>query len=156
MIIRGNRKRSMNNHKGFTLVEAVIVICIIVIVASIAVPRFQKMAINGNLKAAARDIMGDFSYMRGRALSENQNFSIVFNQAQNNYTVPGVANPKTPAYFAGDIRITGVSVGTITFQTRGTISPPGQNTITLANGLGSTATITVLTAGRIYVQYALH
>ena len=133
----------MKNHNGLTLVEAIVVIAIIATVASIAVPQFQKMAINGNLKAAARDIMGDFSYMRERALSENQNFSIVFNQDQNNYTVPGIANPKTPATSAADIKITGVTFtnggSTLTFQTRGTISPAGTNSITLTNGLGSSS-----------------
>jgi prepilin-type N-terminal cleavage/methylation domain-containing protein len=160
MIIRGNRKRSMKNQKGFTLMEALITISIIIIVSTIAVPQFQRMARNGNLKAAARDIMGDFANMRERAISENQNFSIVFNQAHNNYTVPGIATPKSPATIAGDTKITNITFpgggSTLTFQTRGTILPTGTNKITLTNGLGSTATIYVLTAGRIYVQYALN
>jgi Tfp pilus assembly protein FimT len=128
-------------------------------VAAIAVPQFQKMARNGNLKAAAKDLIGDFSSMRERAISTNTNLSIVFDTEQNRYTVPGLAT-KTPTYFSNDINITGVNLtnggATLTFQTRGTISPPGTNTITLTNGLGSTATITLLTAGRIYVQYNLY
>jgi type II secretory pathway pseudopilin PulG len=157
MIENGREKGNKNHQKGFTLIEGVIVILILIIVAAIAVPQFQKMAINGNLKAAAKDIMSDFATVRERAISENQNYSIVFDQSNNRYTVVGLANPKTPAYFASDIRITGVSFGTspLIFQTRGTISPPGTNTITLTNGRGSTATITVITAGRIYVQYSL-
>jgi len=154
----------MRTQKGMTLIETLIVFCIIAIVAAIAIPQFRKMAINGDLQAAAKDIMGDFSYMRERAMSENANYipanySIVFNQAGNSYTVPGLANPKTPKYFSSDINITGVNFPgggtTLTFQNRGTISPPGTNIITLTNVRGSTATITVLTAGRIYVQYAL-
>jgi Tfp pilus assembly protein FimT len=160
MIIRGNRKKSMKSQKGFTLMEALITISIIIIVTTIAVPQFQRMARNGNLRAAARDITGDFANMRERAISENQNFSIVFDQAHNNYTVPGIATPKSPATIAGEISITGVTFAnggsTLTFRTRGTISPTGTNTITLANGLGSTATITLLTAGKIYVQFNLH
>jgi len=149
----------MRSQKGFTLLECVIVITLIVIVAAIAAPQFQKMAVNGNLKAAARDIMGDFSYIRQRAMSENTSLSIGFDTSHNRYTVPGVANPKTPTSFSSDINITVVNFtdhGTnLRFETRGTISPPGPNTITLTNGRGSTATITVLIAGRIYVQYDL-
>jgi hypothetical protein len=119
------------------------------------------MAINGNLKAAARDIMGDFSYMRQRAISENTSLSIFFDTTHNRYTVPYPGGTvKTPAYFSNDINITGVNFATggttLKFDTRGTISPTGTNILTLTNGRGSTATITVLTAGRIYVQYALH
>lgn len=147
----------MNKHKGFTLVEGVIVISIIAIVAAIAIPQFRKMAINGNLKAATKDMVSDFSNIRERAISENTSLAIVFDTTHNRYTVPGLVNPKTPTYFASDISITGTSFGTtLNFQTRGTTSPPGDKTITLTNGLGSTATITVGTAGRIYVSYALH
>ena len=147
----------MNDRKGFTIFEAVIVICIIATVVAIAIPPFRKMGINGDLKAAAKDMISDFSYMRVRAISENQNYSIAFDPVNNNYTVPGVANPKTPAYFASDIMISGTSFGSIlTFQTRGTTSPPGDKTLTLINGLGSTATITIGTVGRIYVSYAFN
>jgi len=147
----------MAKQKGFTIIENVIVICIIAIVVAIAIPPYRKMGINGNLKAAARDMMSDFSFMRERAKSENQNFSIAFHQDNNNYAVPGVANPKSPAYFSRDITITGTNFGaTLTFQTRGTTSPPGDKTITLANGLGSTATITIGTVGRIYVSYTFN
>ncbi len=143
----------MSNHKGFTLVETFVVISILVISVTIAIPQFQRMAQNGNLRAAAKDIMGDFANMRGRAMAENANYAIVFDLANNNYTIPGQANPKTPRSFAGDITITAISATTLTFQTRGTIAPLGNKTLTLTNGRGSTATITVTTAGRIYVEY---
>ena len=157
MMRRIDEKRIMNFQRGFTLVEGIMVFAIIAIAAAIAVPQFRKMAINGNLKAAAKDIVSDFASVREMALSQNQNYSIVFDQSNNRYTVPGLANPKSPAYFASDIRITSVSFGTnpLVFQTRGTTSPPGDKTISLTNGRGSTATITIGTAGRIYVQYSL-
>jgi prepilin-type N-terminal cleavage/methylation domain-containing protein len=143
----------MKSQKGFTLVETFVVIAILVISVTVAVPQFQRMAQNGNLRAAAKDIMGDFANMRGRAMAENSSYAIVFDQANNSYTIPGQANPKTPSSFAGDIAITAVSATTLTFQTRGTITPPVEKTLTLTNGRGSTATITITTAGRIHVQY---
>ena len=157
-MIERKRKESMRSQRGFSLLEAVIVFCLIAMVVAIAAPRVQKMTRNGDLKAAARDMMGDFSYIRERAISENTNLSISFDTSHTTYTLPGVASPKSSKSFAPDITM-GVSfvggVTALTFQTRGTISPPGTNSITLTNGLGSTATIYTLTAGRIYVQYAL-
>jgi prepilin-type N-terminal cleavage/methylation domain-containing protein len=48
-----DRKGRMDRQKGVTLLETLIVIIILIVVAAIAVPGFRKMAINGNLKAAA-------------------------------------------------------------------------------------------------------
>jgi len=156
MMERESRKGRMKNKKGFTILEGVIVITIIVTVAVIAIPQFRKMAINGNLKAATKDIISDFSSLRARAISESQNFSVVFDIDNNNYTVPGLPDAKTPAYFGDDIRIINMNFGQIiTFQTRGTTAPPMDKTLTLTNGLGSMASITIGTTGRMYVQYAL-
>ena len=73
----------MRGQKGFTFIETLMVFVIIAIVAAVAIPQFRKMAVNGNLKAAAKDIMGDFSYLRERAVSENTSFAIAFNQGNN-------------------------------------------------------------------------
>ncbi len=157
MIGSMDKKGRMDSQKGVTLLETLMVIIILIVVAAIAVPGFRKMATNGNLKAAAKDIMSDFASARERAISENVNYSIVFDQGNNRYTVTGLTNPKSPAHVASDISISAVSFGTspLVFQARGTTSPPGDKTISLANGRGSTATITLGTAGRIYVQYNL-
>jgi Tfp pilus assembly protein FimT len=134
----------MRTQKGISLLEVVIVFCLNAIVVAIAAPKFQKMTRNSDLKAAARDIMGDFSYIRERPISENTNLSSAFDPNHTTYTVPGMANAKSPKSFASDITM-GVSFThhstTVTFQTRGTISPPGTNSIPLTNGLGSTASI---------------
>jgi len=162
----------MRSQKGFTLLEAVIVIALIIIVAAIAAPQFQKMAVNGNLKAAARDIMGDFSYMRERALSGDATlgsmmYRISLNPTVQSYQLQQCTNPGSPCLgwsaiqvknftaFGNDIGFDASQTNPTDyyFQTRGTIT---NGTIVLQNNRGSTATITVLTAGRIYVQFVLH
>jgi prepilin-type N-terminal cleavage/methylation domain-containing protein len=156
MIRRSNKAGgNMRSQQGFTLIECVIAITIISIVIAIAIPSFQKYAINGNLKAATRDITSDFSSLKGRAIAENTTFSITFNVANNNYLVQqgGVTiQTKTPAYFARDIRITGITFpgSTITFQTRGTASA---GTLNLINSRNSTAAITTNITGRTNVQF---
>jgi len=161
----------MRSQKGFTLLEGAVVIAIIAIVVVIAAPRFQKMTRNADLKAAAREIMGDFSSLRERALSGdatlgNRMYQISLNTSGQSYqlqqcTSPGSSCPGWSTIQAKNFTGFGTDISfdashttptVYSFQTRGTVT---SGSIVLQNNLGSTATITVLTAGRIYVQYAL-
>jgi prepilin-type N-terminal cleavage/methylation domain-containing protein len=151
-------KGTASTQKGLTLVEAIIVIFIISIVAAIAIPQFQKMATNANLRAAARDLMADFSNLKQRAMAENMTYKITFNDAEdaNNYAIQlkegATIQIKTPALF-GAIRILRASFGrgkTITFHTRGTASA---GHVVLVDERNSTATITINFAGRPHVLF---
>ena len=148
-------KGTASTQKGFTLVESSIVVGILTIVAALAIPSFQRFAANGNLKAAAREIISDFSSLKRRAMSENTKFSVKFDATQNNYLIQGAGTNqiKTPAYFAKDIMIIRADFGggsSITFQTRGTTS---FGTVILTNNRNSTATITTNIAGRTHVHF---
>jgi prepilin-type N-terminal cleavage/methylation domain-containing protein len=154
-MIRRRKKGSPSTHKGFTLIESVIVVFIVIILAALAIPSFQRFAANGNLKAAAREIISDFSRLKGRAMSENTKFSVKFDVAQNNYLIQGAGTNqiKTPQYFAKDIMITRADFGggsSITFQTRGTTSA---GSVILTNNRNSTATITTNITGRSHVHF---
>ena len=149
------KKGSTSTLKGFTLVESVIVVFILAILATLAIPSFQKYAANGNLKAAASEIVSDFSRLKRRAMSENTKLSIRFDVAQNNYMIQGVGTNqiKTPTQFAEDIMITRADFSggpTIIFQTRGTTS---FGTVILTNTRNSTATITTNITGRTHVHF---
>jgi Tfp pilus assembly protein FimT len=149
------KKGSTNNQKGFTLVEGVIAVFILIIVTALAIPSFQRYATNGNLRAAAREIVSDFSRLKQRAISENIKFSIQFDVAQNNYKIQdaGTNQIKTPEYFANNIMITSADFGggsSITFQPRGTTS---FGTVILTNSRNSKATITTNITGRTHVHF---
>jgi prepilin-type N-terminal cleavage/methylation domain-containing protein len=154
-MVPSRKKGSTSTHKGFTLVESVIVVFILTIVAALAIPSFQKYAANGNLKAAAREIVSDFSRLKRRAMSENTKFSVKFDVAQNNYLIQGAGTNqmKTPEYFANNIMITSADFGggsSITFQPRGTTS---FGTVILTNSRNSKATITTNITGRVHVHF---
>lgn len=154
--------------RGFTTMELFITLAIITTVIAIAYPLFQRLAINGNLRSAARDMMADFSSLKQRAMAENAIYQISFDIASNSYLIRRVQPPppsppqepqprtKTPANFSKDIKIQNVafSAGTIvTFETRGLLNPAGH--LTLINSRGSTAKITCNLSGRIYVQFIM-
>jgi hypothetical protein len=102
--------------------------------------------------------MADLSNAKHRAVEENLKYSITFNVADNNYRLSptdGVTLwTKGLASFGNDILIDRVTFTgfVVNFQKRGTASP---GSVSLRNGLGSTATITVNITGRTYVQFAM-
>ncbi len=142
--------------RGFTLIELIITVVILGILILIAIPSFQRMSINGNLKSAARDLIADINALREKAMAENTTFDLTFNVGSNTYTVApasGLPNGgKTPASIAKDIQLTpATTFGTVTFYTRGTLSQAGS--VFLTNSRGSTAQITCNLSGRTYVQF---
>jgi type IV pilus assembly protein PilE len=142
--------------RGFTILELMITVGIIAIVAGIAYPSLNRMMVNGYLRSAARDIMGDMAALKERAMAENTQYSIVFDPAHNNYSFPGIPAGKSPTAFGQGIQLTGAAFGagtTATFLTRGTLQQGGN--VTLVNSRGSTATITCIISGRTYVQFTM-
>ena len=163
--LRMNGKYARKRHsktRGFTVVELIITMAILAILVLIAIPSFHRIAINGNLKTAARDVIADFNALRENAMANSTQcvrpatgecFDLTFDLGNNRYTVnpaSGLPNGgKSPASIASDIHLT---AGTpVTFLTRGTLSQGGS--VALMNSSGSTATITYNLSGRTYVQF---
>jgi type IV fimbrial biogenesis protein FimT len=65
----------MNRHKdsGFTLVEVMIVIAIIGIIASLAVPSYRDMVESNRLKQAAESLKSDLQFARAEAIKKSSN-----------------------------------------------------------------------------------
>jgi prepilin-type N-terminal cleavage/methylation domain-containing protein len=160
----------MQRCKGFTVLELVMVIVILLSVAAIAGINLHAYSLNRNLKAAAWDIESDFSACKQNAVSENRIYQIVFDVAGGSYTIqtttgipPAVTKKVTS--FGSDIAIFAATFGpsqlsTVSFNNRGMVSPlgnpaPNIDGVILKNSRNSTATIQVNTMGRTYVKYVL-
>ena len=64
---------------GFSLIELVLVLAIIGIVASIAVPRYVSALTRYRADAAGQRLVGDLQQTRSRARTASASFSVTFN-----------------------------------------------------------------------------
>jgi len=150
-----------------------IVLAIAGILATMAVPAFQRYAANANLRAASRVIVADFFNTKQRTVSGERavagslssRYRITFN-GTDSYTIRQCTNEScctgaNPCYtnintksitsYGYGIRLDPeTTVSDYFFQNRGTVT---NGKIVLRNNQGSKATITINITGRTYVQF---
>ncbi len=69
----------MESSKGFTLVELMIVIALIAIVSTIAVPSYQAMMQNGRETSARNSLVGALQWARSEAIVRRTEVSVTTN-----------------------------------------------------------------------------
>ncbi len=146
-------------QKGFTLIEMLIVVVILSIAAMAAIPMFSSGA-DMQIRSAANMIASDLEYARSMAISRGQNYSVVFNDTTESYSIkdqtgtvinhpvkkgfPYTINFKTDSRLSKvNISSTNLTGDTVTFEPIG--SPVGltvEGTISLSAG-SITATVNV-------------
>ena len=77
----------MRKKSGFTIVELMIIIAIISILATVAIPNFFTWRPKRQLSAAAKDVFSAMQYGRSRALKDNVSVTLQFDEAIEKYTV---------------------------------------------------------------------
>ena len=70
-----------NEPRGFTAVEVLIVIAILMALAAVAIPNLSGWASNQRLKSAARDLVTYFQYARLEAVKRSSYTAFTFNTA---------------------------------------------------------------------------
>jgi len=150
------------NRKGMSLIELMIVIAIIGILLSVAIPQWRRYTQNADLKTAARGIAGDFFNMKQRAVGETVDYRISFDVGNNSYQMinadtDDVVQTRNISEFGAGVTLNNANFGgaasnQIDFYARGTSK---WGSVILNNTRGSTATITVNSTGRTYVSVTL-
>jgi prepilin-type N-terminal cleavage/methylation domain-containing protein len=164
--------------RGFTLTELMIVLGILTIVSAISYPVLQRTVINGNLRSAARELIGDFNQQKQRAMSGDtaaigsRVHRISLSLGTNSYTLQRCTGTDIPcqgweplqtknlSFFGNDIVFDPgkTKPTTFDFQPRGTVTflnNETEGTIVLRNNRGSTATIIANLSGRTFVDFKM-
>lgn len=144
------KKDTLKNHTGFTLLEMIITISIISALFLVALPNFMglkpKMTLNGATRVMASDLMA----ARMNAVKLNQSVYLEYSGAQN-YQIATRDNIIKSNNLNEEYR--GVQIGSdfgkITFDSRG--GSTGTSTINLTNTSGG-RNISINIAGRIKIQ----
>jgi len=77
----------MRKKSGFTIIELMVIIAIISILATVAIPNFFQWRPKRQLSAAAKDVFSVMQYARSRALKDNVSVVLEFDPANEEYTV---------------------------------------------------------------------
>ena len=70
----------MKQAKGFTIIELVVIIVIMGILATIAIPGFSRWLPNYRLRVATRDVFSNFQHAKLTAIKRHRTCVISFNQ----------------------------------------------------------------------------
>ncbi len=73
--------------QGFTLIELMIIIALLAIIISIAVPNFTQFIRNNNVQAKADELNSFLHYARAQAIAKRKPYEVVFNNVDTQITL---------------------------------------------------------------------
>lgn len=156
-------------NRGFTAVELLIAVAVLVIVTAVATPFILGTIQDYRLRGAAWQVAGDLRLARQKSVSWGKAYRFTFNNKDassnpNSYIIERneggsswtmdpaarvyLQNPAGPTYVMIDSTST-PSSSTLVFSANGTVTPTG--TIRLVDGRGKRYEITVNSVGRVTV-----
>jgi len=148
-------------NRGFTLMELMIVIAIIAIMASIAIPNFIGWLPERRLDAGAQDILQGLQKSRSKAIMTNRNVIVTFDAAANSF-IAFVDEDANGAQEAGERTVVDSDMpagvvfdepgfgAAVTFNNRGIPSTSG--VLTLLNNNGNGRSIELYLSGHSVLQ----
>lgn len=133
-VVRGRRDRalSVGGARAFTLVELVVVLCIMGVVAAIAAPRYGAAIARQRVDGAANRIASDLGYARSLARMTSSSVTVVFDPVHNRYAMPGAPDPITngPAPYMVDLTLAPYRTNLVA----GTAGPSGGAVAAIGSG----------------------
>lgn len=81
----------LRRHRGFTLIELMVVLAVIAVFATVAVPSFTDQMARRRLEGAASELVTDLNFARTKSVSANATVTLATNAAGTQYTVASAA-----------------------------------------------------------------
>lgn len=111
---------------GFTLIEAIVVVALLAIVATIAAPSFRSFIGTMNSKSAAFDLINDLTVARSEAIKRNGNTTLVpvagdWAKGWQVQDAGGVVLRERPALTSA-LSVSGAAVAGVQFRPNGRLS----------------------------------
>jgi prepilin-type N-terminal cleavage/methylation domain-containing protein len=123
-------KRVYASQKGFTLIEALVVMLILAMLAAVTIPAFVRMSRRQRVVSAAHEIQQSLLATRMRAVRANQNASLVVvpaSGAQSQHELDLIAPDNSPAPTPTPVSTTFIPINSIGF-----VSLPLNNKVTFS------------------------
>ena len=163
-------KSNMQFHKGFSLVELLLVIILLGIMAVMGSAVWNRYITNTNFREAARAIEADMKFMKQNALSQaftteaipNVTYNIVFDKTNNSYTLEAWDSATATNVFTRTRQLSSFGRGNIVFDSVPLGGPTYQlnflrrgilGTIVIKNDRDSEANIRFTQSGKVYVAF---
>jgi prepilin-type N-terminal cleavage/methylation domain-containing protein len=156
-------RTASRRQRGFTMIEIVVVILIILLAMSFAIPAIITEVYNYRLHSAVASAIWAIQSTRYQAMMEGYPFEVTFDTSSNSYQVLSAPTPGAPTIFSNvgtAVPLSG-SAMTINQAATFTFTPTGYVTANPATSLtnfvitawGNTATIAVSNYGSTTVTY---
>lgn len=141
--------------RGFSAVEMIVTTAGMVMLAAMAVPVMREQLAVIELNGAARQVAGDLSRARMRAVAENRRYRIAYTGGQ--YQLERDADGTYEPRGAAGILPSGVSLSIdpdpeVIFRPSGWVDTDAPVRIVVANGYGSSKAVTVTFGGQVSVE----
>lgn len=144
------------NNKGSMLMELLVILGIIALISTIAIPYLRKYQPNLKLNAAARDLTTDLRYAQQLTITEQKVYQVIFDIVNNQYQIKKIDTETTTVKtvaFDSEVsikQITDLTDNKIIFNYYGGVSQAGQIILTNVNNVD--ATINIKPSGYIQLQ----
>jgi len=147
----------MTRVKGFTLVEMMVVVALLAIMASVAVPAYQSLIQNNRLSSTTNALLGGLQLARSEAVTTRTSTTICGANAAQNDCVDSTAwdNGALVRQGANLVRVIPWSTGvtatssekSLTYNANGTAASSATVVVSDSRGASSARTITVNVIG---------